>query len=256
MTNPRRDYKTRGVVLRKTPYKETSLILELFTQHLGKIAVIAKGARREKRSESGLLELLNELDLVLQKNPHSTMFILVSADLIRSWYRDIDFNNNLLLQACLEVYRQLETQKEDILVLYDLMIRYFKYIHRQRKNGIAIFWRLLLRILNIYGIDIDVTQCIKCESSENRFAAFYPQKNGFICNKCYLPAYHETTLKIDPQSAEVLASISFIGNLLEDIEISDATVKLINQIFLVHLSEHFHQNFHFKSLEFYSNTMP
>ena len=70
MAITRRDFKTSGVVLRKIPYKETSLIIELFTPHLGKISVIAKGARREKRSDSGLLDLLNELDLVLHKNPN------------------------------------------------------------------------------------------------------------------------------------------------------------------------------------------
>ena len=141
-------------------------------------------------------------------------------------------------------------------MLYELMIKYFLYIHRRRKNSIAVFWRLLLRIFNIYGIDIDLKKCTKCGSSDNDFAAFYPQKNGFICNKCYLPAYAETTLKITKKSAEVLSNISFIGNLLDDIEISADTVKLINNIFLVHLAEHFHQNFHLKSLKLYSSSIP
>ncbi len=253
MTAARRDFKTSGVVLRKTPFKETSLIVELFTQHLGRISVIAKGVRKEKKAEGGLLDILNELDLVLHKNPQSSMFIVVSAELIRSWYRDIDFNNGLLLQACIEVFRQLEMQREDILPLYDLMIKYFNYIHKKRKNGIAIFWRLLIRILNIYGIDIDVSNCIKCGRKTDDLTAFFPQKNGFICNKCYLPAYEESTLRISGKSAEVLSKIMFIGNIMEDMEISNETTSQINKIFLLHLSEHFHQNFHLKSLELYNN---
>ncbi|MFC1887596.1 DNA repair protein RecO [Candidatus Cloacimonadota bacterium] len=253
MTTARRDFKTSGVVLRKTPYKETSLILEVFTQHLGRVSVIAKGARREKQEQSGLLDLLNELELVLHKSPQSKWFILTSAKLIHSWYRDIDFNNGLLLQACIEVFRQLEIQREDNVILYDLMIRYFQYIHKQRKNGIAVFWRFILRILNIYGIDIDIDLCQKCGNRGKKFIAFYPQKNGFICQDCYLPAYDDATLRISPASAGVFATIMQIGNVLDEIEISSETIKQLNRIFLIHLSEHFHQNFHLKSLELYSN---
>jgi DNA repair protein RecO (recombination protein O) len=253
MTTTRRDFKTSGVVLRKIPFKETSLILEIFTQHLGIISVIAKGARKEKQSQSGLLDILNELELVLHKNPQSKWFILTSTKLIRSWYRDVDFNNGLLLQACIEVFRQLEIQREDNAVLYDLIIKYFQYIHKQRKNGIAIFWRFLLRILNIYGIDIDVNRCVKCNKGNRNFEAFFPQRNGFICSDCYLPVYDESTLRISHKTAEIFSSIMFIGNILEDIEITNETIKQLNRIFLLHLSEHFRHEFHLKSLEMYSN---
>ncbi|KQC02897.1 MAG: hypothetical protein APR54_09965 [Candidatus Cloacimonas sp. SDB] len=253
MTVSRRDFKTEGIVLRKTPFKETSYILEIFTKHLGRISVIAKGVRKEKQAQSGLLDLLNELELVLHKSPQSNWFILSSARLLRSWLRDIDFNNGLLLQAGIEVYRQLEIQREDNLILYDLLLKYFRYIQRKRKNGIAVFWRFLLRIFNIYGIDIDVHSCVECNTSEAEFIAFYPQKNGFICKNCYLPAHYDSTLRISEKTAKVFSNIMFIGNVLEDIEISNESVKELNNIFLLHLAEHFRQNFHLKSLELYSN---
>jgi len=227
--------------------------LEVFTQHLGKISIIAKGVRKEKQPVSGLLDILNEVELVLHKSPGSKWFILVSAKLVRSWYMGIDFNNGLLLQACIEVFRQLEIQKEDNMILYDLMIKYFQYINKKRKNGVAVFWRFLLRILNIYGIDIDITKCTKCDKQNVIFAAFYPQKNGFLCNDCLLPALNNTTLKISPETAEIFSKIMFIGNVLEDIEISQLSINQLNKIFLLHLSEHFQQNFHLKSMELYTN---
>jgi len=253
MSSNRKDFKTTGVILRKIPFKETSLILEILTQHLGKISVIAKGVRKEKQPVSGLLDIMNELELVLHKSPGSKWFILVSAKLIRSWFRGIDFNNGLLLQAGIEVFRQLEIQKEDNFILYDLMIKYFRYISKKRKNGIAVFWRFLLRILNIFGIDIDVDKCIQCDKHNNDFAAFYPQKNGFLCTDCLLPALSETTLKISSETSEIFSRIMFIGNVLEDIEISETCIDQLNQIFLLHLSEHFHQNFHLNALDLYSN---
>ena len=42
-------------VLHSYPFKETSLVVELFTRDLGRIAVVAKGARRPKSSLRGVL---------------------------------------------------------------------------------------------------------------------------------------------------------------------------------------------------------
>ena len=45
-----------GFVLHYKLYRETSLILEIFTQEFGKLSVIAKGARKLRSKFSGLLQ--------------------------------------------------------------------------------------------------------------------------------------------------------------------------------------------------------
>ena len=39
---------TQGIVLKSVPYKENDLILTVFSRKLGKIAVIARGAKKVK----------------------------------------------------------------------------------------------------------------------------------------------------------------------------------------------------------------
>ncbi len=53
-----------AIVLRIVNYKETSLIVTLLTWEHGKIAVMARGARRPKNPFSGLLEPGNILDTI------------------------------------------------------------------------------------------------------------------------------------------------------------------------------------------------
>ncbi|MFZ8943405.1 MAG: DNA repair protein RecO, partial [Methylophilaceae bacterium] len=43
-------------VLHTYPFKETSLIVELFTQPMGRVSVVAKGARRPRSSLRGMLQ--------------------------------------------------------------------------------------------------------------------------------------------------------------------------------------------------------
>ncbi len=45
----------RGYVLHSYPYRETSLLLQLWTERHGRFAAIAKGARRPKSAQRGLL---------------------------------------------------------------------------------------------------------------------------------------------------------------------------------------------------------
>jgi DNA repair protein RecO (recombination protein O) len=51
----RRAEQEPGYVLHTYPYKETSLIVELFTRRFGRVAVLARGARRPRSAMRGML---------------------------------------------------------------------------------------------------------------------------------------------------------------------------------------------------------
>jgi DNA repair protein RecO (recombination protein O) len=51
----RRADQEAGYVLHTYPYKETSLIVELFTRRFGRVAVLARGARRPRSAMRGVL---------------------------------------------------------------------------------------------------------------------------------------------------------------------------------------------------------
>ena len=244
-----RNVHTTGIIFRKTPFKETSLILEVFTQEFGKISIIAKGIKREKSKDLGLTEFLNELELVLHKT--NEWYILKSATLIKSHLFEVDFNKNILMQAAVEIYRQLIIPQEDSKKLYELLMKYFNYLKQVNINGIAIFWRFLLRVFVISGIELNVIKCVNCRKQEKDFIGYFPQKNGFICKNCYRPVFDSLIIKISNEVTSIFSNIYQIGNILDKIEISKSTIKQINRIFLIHLSEHFHKKFHLKSIELY-----
>jgi DNA repair protein RecO (recombination protein O) len=52
-----------GYVLHTYPYKETSLIVELFTQRFGRVALLARGARRPRSAMRGVLLSFHPLRL-------------------------------------------------------------------------------------------------------------------------------------------------------------------------------------------------
>src|SRR4029077_10956240 len=71
--------RTLALVLRTVEVFETSLVATLFTRELGKVAVLAKGARRPKSAFQGGLDLLGVSDIVLFPKASEALDLLVEA---------------------------------------------------------------------------------------------------------------------------------------------------------------------------------
>jgi len=71
-----------GLVLHSYPYKETSLIVETFTRHHGRVAVIARGAKRPRSALRGVLLAFRPLSLSWSraKNASSDLVTLTRAE--------------------------------------------------------------------------------------------------------------------------------------------------------------------------------
>ncbi|HPR16935.1 MAG TPA: DNA repair protein RecO [Candidatus Cloacimonadota bacterium] len=237
-----------GIILKKTIYHETSLILDIFTPVYGSIPVMAKGVRREKSQVLGLLEILNELEITLYKNPASEWYIFKNAELIKSHLYETNFQTGILMQAAAEIYRQLIMANSDFDSLYELLEQYLVYIRTVPQNGIAVFWRFMLRLFKLLGIELDTTSCVICHENHD-FVAYYPQQHGFICRTCLRPVHEDRVVRMNREQAELIAQLHRIGNLLPELIINKTTITQINRIFLAHLSENFHQRFYLKTLE-------
>jgi DNA repair protein RecO (recombination protein O) len=249
MTNSSRDIKTTGIVLKKNKFRETSVIFNLFSLELGRISVIAKGVRKNKSKYIGLIDILNEVELELYKNPESNLYLFKSGRLLNNYTYGNSYRKQVLLSAAAELYNKLSFPDDEVGQMYQLLKNYLVFMQQVNKNGIAIFWRFLLRIFKIMGINIEPNVCIKCGEIGNKMVAFSVHSSGFICQNCYRQSQADFVVGISAKTAEILAILPNIGNYLNQIEISDKIIKELNNVFLLHLSEHFHQNFRLKSLE-------
>ena len=71
--------RTLALVLRTVEVFETSSVATLFTRDLGKVAVLAKGARRLKSPLQGGLDLLGVSDIVLLTKAGESLELLAEA---------------------------------------------------------------------------------------------------------------------------------------------------------------------------------
>jgi DNA repair protein RecO (recombination protein O) len=67
------DERTHGLILRIRPLTETSLIVQWLTPELGRVATVAKGARRPKSPFRGKLDLFFSADFSFQRSSRSEL---------------------------------------------------------------------------------------------------------------------------------------------------------------------------------------
>ena len=72
---------TYGISLRTRPLTETSLIVHWLTPELGRIATVAKGARRPKSPFAGKLDLFYAADFSFSRSRHSELHTLREVNL-------------------------------------------------------------------------------------------------------------------------------------------------------------------------------
>jgi DNA repair protein RecO (recombination protein O) len=251
MADLQRYITSKGIILTRNSYKETSEILEILSPALGKINSVAKGVKRPHSKLLGIIDILNELDLELYYNPGSNWYTIKSAVLERSHSRGLSLQQNILVGSAAELFRQMELANDDWEKLYDLFVSFSDYVRNINDNPIAIFWRFLLNMFKQLGIALDLSECSVCHKRDTEITAFSTKYDGLVCSKCRKSFRSDTLLSVSAGSKEIFRLMPSIGKHLDKLKIDNVTIKEINRILLIHLSEKFQKRFHLRSMDIF-----
>ncbi len=148
---------TDAIILKNTPYKETSIISRLFSKKQGKIAVIFKGAKRSKNNLSGIVEPGNIINITYYDKPN--LKISKETNLINIYYNTRKILTNyyytmaivsILDKVCVENTQQLD--------IYNLSVNVLDKINECKINTNLIFIYFLIHINKFIGFELPIDQ--------------------------------------------------------------------------------------------------
>ena len=149
---------THGIILRTRPLTETSLIVHWLTPELGRIATVAKGARRPKSPFSGKLDLFYAADFSFNHSRTSELHNLreVKLHATRSGLRDDmgKFQQAAYATAFIEQATETETPLPEIFKLVESFLNFLGANPAAPKNIFA----LELKFLRELGLEPDATE--------------------------------------------------------------------------------------------------
>jgi len=146
-----------GLILRTRLLTETSLIVHWLTPDLGRIATVAKGARRPRSPFAGKLDLFYAADFAFSRSRRSDLHTLREVKL-QETHHDLREDLVKLQQAAyaanfLELATETETPLPEI---FELMRAFLKRVCGQTPSPQAIF-ALELKLLQELGLAPDLT---------------------------------------------------------------------------------------------------
>lgn len=116
-----------GYILHTKDFGETSLISELFSKELGKVSLIAKGAKKPKSKFFGMLQTSNKVRVCL--SGRSDLKTLIEAELLSSLSStelSISAYSYLYVNELIANVIPKDTHAEDIFNLYDKLMIHAK----------------------------------------------------------------------------------------------------------------------------------
>ena len=172
------------MILRKIPHSETSEILNVISPDFGKLALIAKGSRRQKSQFAGILIPLQLLQLDYYHKSTRSIQNLKEAS-ITERFQNIQNNLEHSMIATIMTEITLKTAQENTETKdkFSFLVNAFRHLNKPCKyptNALIRFW---LRWLDLAGYRPNFSACEHCKNQLSR-ANFSTQTGDIYCHRC------------------------------------------------------------------------
>ncbi len=185
---------TTGIILRTRPLTETSLIVHWLTPDFGRVATVAKGARRPQSPFLGKLDLFYRADFSFSRSRHSELHILREVSL-RETHGAIREDIWKLRQAAYAAaFIDQATETETPLPAVFELLRGFLETLCRRQPAAQLVFAFELKFLRELGLNPDLQQSNLTAGAKQIVRAFL--KNGWpACLRLKLAAAQTTELR-------------------------------------------------------------
>ncbi|NNE09503.1 MAG: DNA repair protein RecO [Gemmatimonadetes bacterium] len=178
--------KDEAIVLGRRRLQESSLIVDLFTRHAGRLRVVAKGARRTRSRFSGVLEPTTVVQVVYYEKETRDLQLLTQADLVESYS---GLRESLLRlsygYAIIESLIGMKREESGAETLFRLARETFREIDAAAEDRLeAVLWRFLLLALEDTGFKPELEQCLACGRVETADEMVFDSRaGGVLCRR-------------------------------------------------------------------------
>ncbi|KGA98431.1 DNA repair protein RecO [Alkalihalobacillus alcalophilus ATCC 27647 = CGMCC 1.3604] len=226
--------KVEGIIIRSSDYGETNKVITLYTRELGKVGVMARGAKKPKSRLASVSQLFIYGTFLIQK--HQGLGTLNQGEIIDSFK---EVRNDLYLASyasyVVELLDRLTEEKEVNPYLFELVYQMLHYLDE------GIDPEVLLRIyemkmLAVAGAKPQLDHCASCQGTFIP-VAFSIREAGFLCGQCVYKDDH--ALRISERTARLLRLFFYMDlNRLGKISLKDDTKKELKRIISTYYDEY------------------
>lgn len=174
--------KVEGIIIRSQDYGEGSKILTLYTKELGKIGIMARGAKKTKSRFSAISQLFSHGYFVLFHN--SGLGNLTSGDVVHAFRNlQLDIVKTAWAAYIVELVDKLTEEKKVDTHLFYLLFVALSLIN-DGKDPEIVSRIFELQLLQRIGVKPVLGPCVLCNQHHNTIVAFSVREGGVVCERC------------------------------------------------------------------------
>lgn len=200
--------KCEGIVIRSKDYSEGNKIVTILTKEIGKISMMARGAKKANSRLSSVTQLLTHGHYLLARASSKSMATLQQGELIHSFRlvrQDLWLTSYAAYLA--ELIDKIIEDNQPHAYYYQLLLEALQYFE-DGKDPQVVTHLIELKILQAEGYAPELDQCVSCQTKEGIFS-FSIREGGFICERC---AYQdEQVIKLQQGTVKVLRALAKIS---------------------------------------------
>jgi DNA repair protein RecO (recombination protein O) len=181
--------RTEALILRSVDFGESDRILHLLVPDIGRLPVIAKGARRSVRRFSGTLDLFNHVKIQVDVRRPNSLARLDQANLIDPFIAMRTETVRFALGCyLLELFDRLAPERgvrADTQRLFAFALGALRMVS-ERAPDLRLRTLIELRALDALGLRPELSRCVRCGSSASGRGptGFHVGEGGVVCDPC------------------------------------------------------------------------
>jgi DNA repair protein RecO (recombination protein O) len=178
--------KSEAILLKKTKYGDSSLILQLYSKDLGRISAIVKGARSSKSKIGSKIDLINQVEVVLYNKDEKDLQLITQVNLINHFPKIKEELDKLkYASAVCELILKLTPDHDVNDKIYRGSVRILNLINDSKNSEAFLFARYLLFFIKEIGFEISLDHCSNCGVKFGKHSGnAFNYGSGIICENC------------------------------------------------------------------------
>ena len=229
--------KMKAVVLKVSDLGESDKIVTLYSRQLGKVAGIAKGAKKSKKRFSNKLEAFSLLEILYNDRGNSGLVRIVEADLLSPFISLREKYDRYVgaALACELIYYWSKDYDADS-DIFNLLIWALQSIDSGKSSRVVqIFFQI--KLYTLLGYQLHLSCCIKCgiAEKEGKPYVFHPGRHGLLCRNCSPSTMSREIISLSMNTIKLLQhSQDLPMEKLERLRFNDASIREALSLFRVY----------------------
>ena len=178
-------HAAEAIVLRRYPYRETSVTLSCFTDRFGKLKGLVKGLRAQPNRYGSPLEPLTINRIVFYDTRSSQLHLISQCDLLAplpELQRDLETARAAAL--CAELVDAVTELEDPHPAAYELLKQTLERLALGAGERGPVQIHFIVRLLRLAGFQPQVDQCTACNEHVEDIGFWSARQGGLLCPRC------------------------------------------------------------------------